>query len=49
MRCAFVRVFFWIFLLLPLTYVPAVTSVVQDGATLYENTRVFLCVLEQIQ
>jgi hypothetical protein len=45
MRCAFVRVFFWIFLLLPLTYVPAVTSVVQDGTTLYENTRVFFMCL----
>jgi len=45
MRCAFVRVFFWIFLLFPLTYVPAVTSVVQDGATLYENTRVFFMCL----
>lgn len=45
MRCAFVRVFFWVFLLLPLTYVPAVTSVVQDGTTLYENTRVFFMCL----
>jgi len=45
MRCAFVRVFFWIFLLLPLSFVPAVTSVVQDGNTLYENTRVFFMCL----
>ena len=45
MRCAFVRVFFWVFLLLPLTYVPSVTSVVQDGTTLYENTRVFFMCL----
>ena len=45
MRCAFVRVFFWIFLLLPLTYVPAVTSTVQDGVTMYENTRVFFMCL----
>ena len=45
MRCAFVRVFFWIFLLLPLTYVPAVISTVQDGVTLYENTRVFFMCL----
>ena len=45
MRCAFVRVFFWIFLLLPLTYVPAVISTVQDGVTFYENTRVFFMCL----
>ncbi|MDC0977207.1 hypothetical protein OAQ88_00280 [Methylophilaceae bacterium] len=45
MRCAFVRIFFWIFLLFPLTYVPAVISTVQDGATLYENTRVFFMCL----
>src|SRR5210317_162950 len=45
MRCAFVRVFFWIFLLLPLTYVPAVISTVQDGVTLHENTRVFFMCL----
>ena len=45
MRCAFVRIFFWIFLLFPLTYVPAVISTAQDGATLYENTRVFFMCL----
>ena len=45
MRCSFVRIFFWILLLVPLTYVPAITLTVQDGVNLYENTRVFFMCL----
>lgn len=45
MRCAFVRLFFWVLFLVPLTYVPAVITRVIDGQTLYENTRLFFICL----
>lgn len=45
MRCAFVRLFFWVLFLVPLTYVPAVITRVIDGQTLYENTRLFFMCL----
>ena len=45
MCCAFIRLFFWVLSIVPLTYVPAIISTTNNGEVTYENTRLFFMCL----
>lgn len=45
MRCAFVRMFFWLFLVIPLSFVPAISTKIENGSETVESVRVFFMCL----